>query len=120
MSKMTADEALLQLHNALASKRPAGYTAMTPEERREYHRLKERESYERRKKAIETGDLEPKKSIVRDVLADAALIILATDAPGVEQIRTVLAKAFASRPGVPMTVESDARRGKLRPKIVRS
>jgi hypothetical protein len=116
---MNRDEALLKLHDALRAKSEGGYTSMTPDERREYHRQKDRESYARKRAAVESGDLEPKKGIVRDVLADAALMILATDAPGAEQIRKVLAAAFSQRPGVPMTVENDARRGKLKPKIVR-
>lgn len=117
-TKGRADDLLIRLHDALRSK-AGGYSSMTEEERRAYHRAKDRESYARKKAALETGDLEPKKGVVRDVLADAAIMILATDGPGAAQIRAVLSKAFASRPGVPMTVESDIKRGRLKPKIVR-
>ena len=50
--------------------------------------------------------------------ADAALMILATGAPGADQVRKVLQTIFAQRPGVPIAVETKAKKGKLKPKLI--
>ncbi|RWF94646.1 MAG: hypothetical protein EOQ38_27265 [Mesorhizobium sp.] len=55
---------------------------------------------------------------INQALADAALMILATDAPGADQVRKVLATIFEQRPGVPISIETKAKGGKLKTKLI--
>lgn len=117
---MNRDEALMQLYQKLVDRHapPAGaFSTLSEAERREYYKLNRRHSRARAKAAAAAGTIEPNLANIRDALADAALMILATDAPGADQVRTVLAAVFAKRPGVPMNVEQRARNGRLRPKL---
>lgn len=116
-----ADAALMELYRRLVVRgapRPGSFSALSPEERREYYRLRRRHSRARVRAARDRGDVEPNLSNVRSALADAALMILATGSPGVDQVRLVLGAAFAKRPGVPLQVEQRAKSGKLRPKLI--
>lgn len=112
---------LLSLHDRLreASAASRGYTALSDEERAAYHREANRAARAKRKAAKASGDLEPTPAVIRTLLADAALMLLATGGPGAEEIRRILSRAFPSKPGVPMTVETRARTGRLRPKLAR-
>ena len=112
---------LLELHDRLRERDAAsrGYTSMSPEERRQYHIEARRASRAKQRQARKTGDLEPTRPIVRDLLADAAVMILATGGPGSAEIRNILTRAFPDKPGVPMTVETHARTGRLKPKLAR-
>lgn len=96
---------------------PISIAEMTVEERREYDRKRRAESRARHKAAAAAGTPLPSKEVVRDALADAAIMLLAVDGPGAEQIRNVLGQVFEARPGVVLQVSADARRGKLRPKL---
>jgi hypothetical protein len=92
---------------------------MTVEQRREYDRIKRRESRAAQKKAKADGAIKPTAEHVRDALAHAALMLLAVDGPGSQQVQAVLGKVFAARPGVVLTVTAAAKRGKLKPKLFR-
>src|SRR5690606_19670463 len=94
---------------------PASIAEMTAEQRREYDRRKRAESRARHKAAAAAGAPMPSHDVIRDALADAALMLLAVDGPGAPEIRNVLGKVFEARPGVVLKVSADARRGKLRP-----
>lgn len=98
---------------------PATIADMTTEQRREYDRRKRAESRARAKRAAAEGAIKPSLPAVRDALADAAIMLLAVDGPGATEIRNILAKVFAARPGVVLQVSADARRGKLRPKLAK-
>lgn len=120
-SNEKADAALMELYRRLRERNtpePGSFTSLDTEERREYFRLKRRESRAKHRAAVAAGSLPPTQGNVRAALADAALMLLATDGPGADQIRAVLANAFSARPGVPLTIEQRARAGKLRPKLV--
>lgn len=112
---------LLLLHDLLREREAAsrGYTAMSPEEKAAYHREANRAARAKAAAAKASGDLEPTPVVVRTLLADAALIILATGGPGSSEIRSVLTRAFPTKAGVPMTVETQARTGRLKPKLAR-
>jgi hypothetical protein len=56
----------------------------------------------------------PSADEVREVLADAALLLLAVDGPGADQVRHVLARALPTRAGLPSLVTSKAKSGRLR------
>ena len=87
--------------------------------RKEYMREAKRRSREARKERADAGNVDASPEAIREALADAALMILASDAPGADQVRRVLALAFRGKVGVPLTVEAKARTGKLRPKLVK-
>lgn len=124
MSKSTsrADDALMALYHALREKNaaaPGAFTTLTEDGRRAYFREAKQRNRQKQREAAETGRLEPTAANVRAALADAALMLLATDGPGADQVRVVLASVFAARPGVPLTIEQRAKAGKIRPKLVR-
>jgi hypothetical protein len=112
------DVALMKLHDALAKRnapKPGSFTSLDEDQKREYFRLSRRRS---RAKVRAAPSVPATASNINQALADAALMILATGAPGADQVRTVLATIFAKRPGVPISVENKAKRGKLRPKLI--
>ena len=115
-----ADDALEQLYAHLTAGRKPGVRDLKPEERRAYNRDASRRRGEKERKAVAAGSPEPTDGAVRDALADAALALLAVDGPGADEIRKVLDRAFAGRPGVPGTVTARARAGSLRPKLLKS
>lgn len=115
------EAALLALYDALRARgapKPGSFSTLGDDERREYYRLNRRRSRAREKGAQAEGRIEPNTANIRDALADAALMILATDAAGADQVRAVLGIVFAARPGVPLAVERKAKSGRLRPKLI--
>ena len=122
MTNAERDAALMELYSRLVARgaaKPGSFSALDGEERRKYFTEARRRSRARERQAVEAGAIEPNTANVRDALADAALMILATDAPGAAEVRAVLAKVFAARPGAPMTIETRARRGKLKLRLMR-
>ena len=97
-----------------------GWTDMTDDEKREYKRLRKAADRARMKAAAASGDPEPTTAMIREALADAALMLLAVDGPGSEQIKSVLARVFPGRQGLTMTIPARARRGRLRPKLLKA
>lgn len=119
--KPNSDELLGRLYSALAAReasRPPTARERSPEAKRDYDREAKRRSRERAKQAAVAGALEDRAETVRDVLADAALILLATGEPGADAIERLLGIAFRVRPGVPGKVRARARSGALRPKLL--
>lgn len=116
-----ADAALVALHDLLAARnapRPGTFSALEGDARRAYFRDAQRRSRAKRKAAVDAGRLEPTTANVRAALSDAALMLLATNGPGAEQVRTALATVFAARPGALLTIEQRARSGRLRPRLI--
>lgn len=123
MTNADRDAALMELYRRLAGRnapKPGSFSALDGDGRREYFTQARRRSRARARQALEAGAIEPNTANIRDALADAALMMLATDAPGADHVRAVLAAVFAARPGVPMTIETRARRGKLKPRLMRA
>lgn len=120
-TKLTPDEALEKLYELLAAKnapKPGSFSSLGEDERRAYYRDSRRRTRARVKASAANGSLEPTNANIRDALADAATMILATGAPGAEHIRKVLATIFESRPGAPLSIEMNAKGGKLRTKLI--
>lgn len=90
----------------------------TADEKRAYMREAQKRSRERQRTAVAIDGALPTDATVRDALADAALMILATGGAGAHQIRNALALAFPSKAGVPFTTEQRAKAGGLRPKLL--
>lgn len=123
MSKSNAaDEALMKLYQLLTTRNaPAAgaFTTLSADERRDYFRVARQRSRRRVRASSAAGAPEPTTANIRDALADAALMIVATSAPGAESILAVVGQVFSQRPGVVMTVASRARQGKLRTKLAK-
>lgn len=115
---MAKDEAMMKLYEHVRTGKLVGYTDLTDDQRREYMAEKNRQSRARQREAMAQGEPLPTKANIRNVLADAAIMLLATDGPGADQIRHVIAATFPSRPGLLLKVEQQAKSGRLRPKLV--
>lgn len=112
------DAALMKLYDILAARgapKPGSFTSLSEDQRREYFRLARRRSRAHERAA---PSIPATTANIRQALADAALMILATDAPGADHVRTVLTTIFAQRPGVPISIETKAKGGKLKPKLI--
>lgn len=99
-------------------RQPGKIEAMSAEERRAYNAEAARASRQRNRESRATGQGKPTTHLTRDLLADIAIMILASDAPGSETIMSGLKQYFGDRVGFPMKIKSDCRRGKLRPKLI--
>lgn len=114
----TLEERLIEL---ALRKLPAKPTVreLSPEARAEYMREAKRKSRAAAKERKAAGSLDASADIVRDVLADAAIAILAAGGDQAETVRKALQEAFPKKPGVWLSVEAEARNGKLAPKHVK-
>lgn len=99
-------------------RKPGKIDGMTNEERRAYNAKAKRASRERERETRVSGQGKPTTDITRDLLADIAIMILASDAPGTDTIMSGLKQHFGDRVGFPSKIKSDCRRGKLRPKLI--
>jgi hypothetical protein len=109
---------LMKLYKVLTSQGGKALADMTPDELRAYKTESKRRSRERQRLAAKQGSPEPTTDNVRQALADAALMILASNANGTAEIKKVLSVAFAGRTGVPGKVQADAREGRLKPRML--
>lgn len=100
------------------SSQPTRIAGMSSEERREYNRAAKAASRARQKAEIEQGRVPVTTEITRDLLADIAIAMLATSAPGAETIEKALVKFFHDRPGYPSKIKLDCKRGKLKSKLL--
>jgi len=74
-----------------------------------------------KREAAAAGRLEADKATIRDALADAAIMLVATGGPGLKEILAAIGKVFgAERPGVPFSVAANCRTGKIRPKLLKA
>lgn len=112
------DAALMKLYGLLTARnapKEGSFTSLDEDGKREYFKLARRRSRANERAA---PSVPATAANINQALADAALMILATDAPGADQVRKVLETIFAQRPGVPMSVETKAKKGKLKPKLI--
>lgn len=114
-TRISGDDALLALYDHFRSRgdgRPA-YTDMSADERREYHREAKRRQRQREREAKTEGRAVANDANLRAALADAALMLLASDGPGANTVRNAVASAFPHMPGVVLTLEQKARSGAM-------
>lgn len=104
---------------ALVKRQPGKIESMSPAERRAYDAEKARESRLRARQQLSAGNVPHDTKHTRQALSDAALMILASGAPGSFEIRRVLEMIFADKPGVPMSLEQKIKAGKLRPILLK-
>ncbi|MDG4874128.1 hypothetical protein P9273_03325 [Mesorhizobium sp. WSM4935] len=117
-TQLSPDEALAKLYGLLTAKnapKPGSFTSLNADQKREYFRLSRQRSRARMRAA---STVVASAANINQALSDAALMILATDAPGADQVRKVLQTIFEQRPGVPISVENRAKQGRLKPKLI--
>jgi hypothetical protein len=120
--QLSPDEALAKLYALLKERnapKPGSFATLDADGRRRYFTEARRRNRAKEKTAAAKGAPMPTLANVRDALADSALMMLATGAPGTEHIRACLGHIFEARPGVPTLIEARARSGEIRPKLVR-
>ena len=117
---MPKTDPLDDLYQHLVSRqgKPKAVRDLPPEDRKAYHAKANRRSRAKRKAALDAGTPEPTDAVIRQALADAALMLLAVEGPGSAQVMAALAAVFPGRVGLPMTVTHRARTGSLRPKLL--
>lgn len=118
---MSDTDRINRLYEAIAktsTEREPTFRERPIEDRRAYLREAARKYRAKAKAAADTGRIEARSATIRDALADAALIILASGAPGADTVEKLLGIAFQGRPGVPGTVRAKARAGAIRPKLL--
>lgn len=103
---------------AQVMRKPGKIEAMTAEERRAYNAEAKRASRDRQRETRATGVGKPTLDITRDILADIAIMMLASDAPGSRTIMSALKQHFGARVGFPSKIKMECRKGKLRPKLI--
>lgn len=118
--KPTLDEQILALHDLLRRRnapKPGSYSALGEQGKRAYHAEAARQQRERKKRASTgTANAPPiDTGTVREVLSDAALMLLAIGGPGAAEIEAYLCKVFADRPAIALKVRARAKAGKLKP-----
>jgi hypothetical protein len=112
---------IISLYRAIESAKagePKTIRDMSRADRAAYNREAKRRSRQRAKESADNGRPEPTAAMVREALADAAIMLLATGGPGSAEIRHAIFKAFPGRAGVAGSVAAKARSGKLRPKVL--
>lgn len=118
-SKQNAqDEALMKLHDLLKARNAGSFGNLDADQRRKYFAEASRKSRAKVRNGERNGAPPATTAVIRDALADAALMILATEAPGADQVRAVLGRIFEKRPGAPLMIETKAKGGKLRTKLI--
>jgi hypothetical protein len=104
----------------LAKRKLGKIEAMSEEERRAYNAQAAREARARRKETRQTGDGKPTVAITRDLLADIAIAMLSNESAGSREIMEALRDHFADRTGFPIKIRADAKKGKLKPKVLKT
>lgn len=115
------DVALLDLYQLLRARGappPGAFTTLDEAGQREYFRVSRARSRAKHRAAVDAGRIPATDGNIRAALSDAALMLLAIDGPGADQVRQVLATVFRDKAGVPVSVEMRARSGRLKPKLM--
>lgn len=95
---------------------PEGLAAMSTLQRQEYNRAAKAKSRAKAKEAVEKGAAAPNVDIARDLLADIAIMMLATDALGSDTIMKALNRYYDGS-GWPAQIKRRARSKKLKTKV---
>lgn len=91
---------------------------MTGDEYRAYKARLQAERRQRIKDRQANGSIPFDTASTRDALADAALMILATEGPGAAAIQSYLGRVLSDQPGAPLTIRAQAKSGALKPKLL--
>jgi hypothetical protein len=94
------------------------YVDMTPDEQREYKAENARKLRKRYKDALQDGEVPMTEKHTRELLADAALMILANELDGSETIMNYLNRAHKKKTGAPLTLQSRIKSFQISPKYL--
>lgn len=94
------------------------FVNLSDEEKKAYNRKRKAESRARARVELKEGKAPLTEAFAKELLADAAMLILATDAPGSKQIRTYLEGAYGDKGGATINLLSKIKRGKMKPKHI--
>lgn len=94
------------------------YSEMTLEQQRRYKARKQSKRRAELKARAVAGSIKFDAISTREVLADAALLLLATGGPGADAVMSYLSKIYHDQVGAPLTIRSWARSGRLKPKLM--
>jgi hypothetical protein len=93
-------------------------TEMDEQQRRDYDRQRQADYRQRKREAVEKGAVAPNEALTRELLADIAIAMIATSAPGSETITAAINRYYQGT-GWPMQIIRKAKLGKLKPKVLR-
>ncbi|WLS00862.1 hypothetical protein [Shinella sumterensis] len=88
-------------------------------ERRAYKARKQAERRAVLKERAENGSVKFDAKTTREALADAAIMLLASGAPGSEAVEAYLRDVFADQIGAPLTINARVQLGQLKPKLLK-
>lgn len=94
------------------------FVNLSDEEKKAYNRKRKSESRARARAELSEGKAPLTEAFAKELLADAAMLLLATDAPGSKQIRTYLEGAYGKKGGATINLISKIKRGKMKPKHI--
>ena len=93
---------------------------MSDDERRAYKAERQRDRRAKLKaKLVDHSVVVFNATSAREALADAALIILAKDLPGADQVRKYLAGVFRTQMGAILTLQARIKSGNMRPRLLK-
>lgn len=119
LKELLGDEPVIATKEKPAVKRNAVALAdMTDVEYRAYKAKRQAERRASLKARESSGSVKFDASSTREALADAALLLLATGGPGADAVMSYLSKIYHDQVGAPLTIQSWAKSGKLRPKLL--
>ena len=110
MTKPISDDLLHAALGMMKTKKPV-FRDLPIEERRAYLAEAGRDHRKRLKASQSMGKVAVTPTTIRDILADLAVAILATDAIGSETLMSGLQTYFADRPGFPGSIKMKAKSG---------
>jgi hypothetical protein len=116
-TQMTTDK-LSDLYNAIKSGRKPTVRDLDPEARAAYYRERKRAQRARQRESADAGYLEPTADNLHAVLADAAIMLIATGAPGAAEILHAVSVAFPAAPGVVLGLPAKIRCGDIKPRLL--
>ena len=125
MSELLGDEAeasRVRRHvqrNAGVKRGTVKLSEMSDDERKSYNARKQQERRDRLQAEKQTGGISLDTKSVREALADAAIMLLATGAPGAESVEVFLRKVFADKPAAVTKIRHEAKSGKLKTKLLK-
>ncbi|NEK19936.1 hypothetical protein [Rhizobium leguminosarum] len=105
-------------HRDKPMRKTVNITTMDEPQRREYDRQRQAEYRQRKREAVEKGAAAPNEALTRELLADIAIAMIATSAPGSEAI-TAAVNRYYQGTGWPMQIIRKVKTGKLKPKVLR-
>lgn len=95
--------------------RKIGFSDLSPDEQRSYKAERARARREKIRTSIaDDGVVLFDADSAREALADAAILILAGNLEGADNVRRYLAGVFREQPGAPMQIEARLKSGKLK------